>query len=230
MTHGSDALAAYHKQLLECCNPERRYLQCGRPCPSFARLQNASIYAALASSTGFSRRDAVTVLTVRIVAPRAHTIAIRNYPKGWTCLDRGHHHAQLHSCRAALYRCSAARKTIKKGANKKNSSAAAAYRRVRARAGPESHRPPPRRDAAGAGPLRFPRDESTRQRSIRPAQSAQAWPRSPRGPRHRPRRLPAGRGSLASASSEIRRSMERARCRTRTWRRRSSPAGPVCFT
>ena len=28
VTHGSDALAVYHKQLLECCNPERRYLHC----------------------------------------------------------------------------------------------------------------------------------------------------------------------------------------------------------
>ena len=36
VTHASDALAVYHKQLLECCNPERRYLNRGRPCPSFA--------------------------------------------------------------------------------------------------------------------------------------------------------------------------------------------------
>ena len=53
VTHGSDALAVYHKQLLKCCNPERRYLG-WRPCPSsFCRLQNASIYATLASSTVF---------------------------------------------------------------------------------------------------------------------------------------------------------------------------------
>ena len=36
VTHGSDTLAVYHKQLLECCNPERRYPHLGSPCPSFA--------------------------------------------------------------------------------------------------------------------------------------------------------------------------------------------------
>ena len=36
VTHASDALAVYNKQLLECCNTERRYLHSGRPCPSFA--------------------------------------------------------------------------------------------------------------------------------------------------------------------------------------------------
>ena len=52
MTHACGALAVYHKQLLKCCNPERRYLHRARPCPSsFCRLQNASIYATLASST-----------------------------------------------------------------------------------------------------------------------------------------------------------------------------------
>ena len=53
MTHACGTLAVYHKQLLKCCNPERRYLHCARPCPSFARLQNASIYATLAMSTVF---------------------------------------------------------------------------------------------------------------------------------------------------------------------------------
>ena len=124
------------------------------PSPSVQAAANASIYAALASS---SRRYAVTVLTDRIVAPRAHTIAIRNYPKGWTCLDRGHHRAQLHSGRAALYRCSAARKTIKKGANKKNSSAAAAYRRgAREQAAPRATDRPPGATPRGPGRSGFP--------------------------------------------------------------------------
>ena len=34
VTHASDALAVYHKQLLKCCNPERRYLHCAPRCPS----------------------------------------------------------------------------------------------------------------------------------------------------------------------------------------------------
>ena len=171
------------------------------------------------------------MLTDRIVAPRVHTIAIRNYPKVWTCLDRGHHRAQLHSCRAALYTCSAARKTMKKGAKKKNSSAAAAYRRVRARAGvPKSHRPPPGATPRGPGRSGFPATSQRGSEVYGPHNPRRPWPRSPLGPRYRPRRRRAGRGSLVFASSEIRRSMERARCRTRTWRRRSSPAGPACFT
>ena len=36
VTHASDALAVYHKQLLECCNPERPYLHCARPQPKRA--------------------------------------------------------------------------------------------------------------------------------------------------------------------------------------------------
>ena len=48
-------------------------------------------------------------------------------------------------------------KSIKKGAKKKNSSAAAAYRRVRARAGvPKSHRPPPGATPRGPGRSGFP--------------------------------------------------------------------------
>ena len=35
VTHGSNALAVYHKQLLECCNPERHYLHL---CTSLPKL------------------------------------------------------------------------------------------------------------------------------------------------------------------------------------------------
>ena len=40
VTHASDALAVYHKQLLKMLQPRAPYLRCARPCPSsFCRLQ-----------------------------------------------------------------------------------------------------------------------------------------------------------------------------------------------
>ena len=58
VTHGSEAMTVYHKQLLECCNTRAPLSAPCAPCPSFAgckMLGIPSIYAALASSTGFSR-------------------------------------------------------------------------------------------------------------------------------------------------------------------------------
>ena len=89
-------------------------------------------------------------------------------------------------------------------------------------------RPPARRRGGRAAQVSPRRVNAAAKYTVRTF-PRRPWPRSPIGPRYRPRRRRAGRGSLVFACSEIKLSMERARCRTRTWPRRSSPAGPASF-
>ena len=153
------------------------------PCPA-CRLAAASLcyWARVFHSSVFAKHARFAV----ICAHFAYTYRDTGY--GATASKRlGYQRPQLHTRPPALKECSqlqsrhqivtrttvevrsSAKKQIK-GAKQKEFQRRRGLPARRARAGgPESHRPPPRRDAAGAGPLRFPRDESTRQRSIRSA-------------------------------------------------------------